>query len=638
MANPQTDSTDRVDLNLQPGFFSESSPRGATGRWKTGDRVRFKNGRPMKMGGWLQPLIDGATFQGIDRREWEWTSLDGQPWIAQGTSKKLYITSRGVRYDITPIRDAASLTNPFTTTAGSANVLVTDADHGAQLGDFVHFSGATAVGGLTIDGEYEIVGITDNNAYTITAAGVATLGAVGGGSVAAQYEVSIGLDSASQAEGWGTCAWSTGPWDVRRPGCSSVVLPLRIWSLDNFGEDLIASPRGGGIYWWDRTTGPNSRAVLLENAPRTNEHVLVSNSGDQIIALGAFDELANSPNKMLVRTSAVGSLTIWELDDNDPETETVFEEVLSTGSRIVMGLRTRNGIFIGTDKGEYLMQPDAQEVFRIGKIGEENTIVGPNAAVDVGGTIYGMASSKFVKYDGVYTELPCPVWGFLFDTSDTTSPGISADQLDKVYTFHNETFSEIWWLYPAEQNPARITTGGDFRFTTDGDLRILAGEFSENSRYVIYNLADNCWYFGSINRTAMMPKTLSYGVPFGASEDGEMFVHETGTDDDGSPMNEFIESYDIQLGDGKQAMHVSNFIPDYMRILGTLRLTINAKNRPQQEDYKVFGPYSFTGASSIVGVRAAGRQMSVRIDSITTGTDWRDGAGTFKVQPDGERD
>lgn len=637
MPGPQTDNAEPVTLDLQPGFFSEASPRGAKGRWKTGDRVRFKNGRPMKLGGWVQPLITGAAFKGLDRREWEWASLDSQAWLAQGTSKKLYITSRGVRYDITPIRDTASLTNPFTTTSGSATVVVADADHGAQLGDFVHFSGASAVGGLTIDGEYEITGITDNSSYSVTAGSAASSSATGGGSVVAQYEISIGLGSASQAVGWGTCTWGTGTWGTRRGSCSDVTLPLRIWSLDNFGEDLIASPRGGAIYWWDRTSGPTSRAVLLDNAPRTNEHVLVSNSGDQIIALGAFDELANSPNKMLVRTSQVGTLNVWEIDDNNPETLTVFEEVLSTGSRIIMGLRTRNGIFIGTDKAEYLMQPDAQQVFRIGKIGEENTIVGPNAGIDVGGTIFGMASSKFVKFDGVYSELPCPVWGFLFDTNDPATPGISADQIDKVYTFHNETFSEIWWLYPASTPPLRITTDGSFRTTTGGDFRAIAGEFSENSRYVIFNYGDNCWYYGTIDRTAMSPRTLTYGVPFGASSAGQMFTHETGTDDDAVAMNEFIESYDIQLGEGKAAMHVRQFIPDYMRIIGTLRLTLSAKSRPQDAVYKVFGPYSFTGANALVGVRAAGRQMSVRIDSTTAGTDWRDGAGSFELQADGER-
>lgn len=644
---PLTDNAEPVELSLAPGFFSEQTDRGAKGRWKDGNRVRFKDSLPQKLGGWAEALISGAAVEGIDRAEWEWASLDGQPWIAQGTNSKLYLINRGIRYDITPLRRAVTLTNPFTTTSGSAIVSVEDADHGAEQGDFVRFSGATAVGGLTIDGEYQITAVQDGSHYTITASSPASSSATGGGSVMVEYDINVGLESASQAHGWGTCTYGTGTYGTRRGNCSGLTLPLRIWSLDNFGEDLIASPRGGAVYWWDRTTGPTSRAVLLPDAPRTNERVLISDSGDQIICLGAYDEVAASSDKMFIRVGAVGSLTEFTITDD--EENTVFEERLSTGSYIIDGKRTRSGIFIQTDTAQYLMQPDPDQIFRIGKIGQGNSTMGPNATVDVDGTIYTMAHNKFMTFDGVYREIPCPVWGRVFD-AESFSPdpsddefliqnGIDVEQGDKVYCFLNKGFSEVWWFYPSPGGAIRVTVPEEERVTTAREVRAVLGIDSENDRYVIFNYSENLWYYGVIERTAMSTGGLSYGkdVPFGSDPRGAFWLHETGEDDGDLPMAEYIESFDVQMGEGKQSMHVSQFIPDMKRLAGTMQITLKAKSRPQGTAYKIFGPYSFTADTGLVGVRAAGRQMAVRFSTADLGTDWRLGDGTFETQPDAER-
>jgi hypothetical protein len=608
-----TDNATPVDFTVEPGFYSESTARGAKGRWKDGNRVRFKDGLPQKMGGWTAQAITGATFQGIDRRDLEWTSLDGNRWLAQGTSKKLYLINNNTRYDITPVRRTITLgANPFTTVNGSPLVTVSDPAHGAAQGDFVRFSGATAVATLTINGEYQITSVVDGNSYVITASGNANAGATGGGAaVVANYDINIGYDSATQARGYGVCGYGQGTFGTRRGTCSSVYLPLRTWSLDNFGEDLIASPIGGAVYWWDRTTGPNARAVVLSNAPATNQYVLISDSGDQIICLGAYDPVANQNDPMFIRTGDVGSLTDFTLSETGANS--VFEERLSTGSKIIMGVRTRNGIFIFTDKAQYLMQPDATEVFRIGKISEGSSILGPNAAIEIDGTMYGMGKSRFVAFDGVYQEIPCPVWGLLFDNKDTATPGLNNVQAAKVYCWYNKDFSEIWWHYPSSAA-------------------------SENDRYVILNVAEKLWYFGAIARTTGSSGGTAYTTPFTTDASGVLYLHETGSDDNGAAMGDYIESWDTQISDAKEAQHIRQFIPDMKRIAGTLQLTLKAKNRPQQASYVVYGPYSFTGTDTVVGVRGAGRQIAIRIASTGVGSDWRMGTHTFEVQADaGER-
>lgn len=623
------ESVTPVTVELEPGFFSEATDRGARGHWKSGDRVRFKNGLPQKIGGWEDTPVTGSVFRGIDRRQWEWTSLDGQPWIAQGTSKKLYVINRGVRYDITPLRLTATLTNPFTTTLGSAVVTVAHVAHGAQDGDFVRFSGATAVGGITIAGEYEI-NVLNGDAYTIAHTITASSAATGGGTVTAEYDISVGADSTELAHGWGTCVWNDGTWGTPRGDCSGIVRGLRIWSLDNFGEDLIASPRGGAVFHWDRSNGPETRAQLLPNAPRTNQHVLLSNTGNQIICLGAFDDVANTDDRMLVRVS----------DPDDPfnaftptDQNNAFDERLSTGSTIVAGVRTRNGVLISTDTAIYLMQADPNEVFVIDKIAEGNSVIGPNAWIDVNGVIYAMAAGKFMRYDSVYHEMPCAVWSRVFDNSDVNTPGIAIDQGDKVYCWHNKGFSEVWWHYPSSGQ--LFTEDGEPILTEDGDPLLL--ESSENDRYVIYNYGENIWYDGSIERTAASTGGIAYDAPYGSDVAGVLFLHETGADDNDAAMNEFIESWDVELGDGADQMHVSEFIPDMKRIVGTLALTLKSKARPQQAAYVVRGPYAFDGTNERVGARAAGRQMAFRLSSSALGTDWRAGKFTFGTQPDAGR-
>lgn len=603
------DNREALRLELPPGFFTESSDRGAK-RWKEGDKVRFKNGLPEKLGGWTAQTLTGASHSGLARRMHEWTSLDAEKWIAYGTHTKLFLVNRNVRYDITPVRRTVVRTNPFTTVNTSTTVTVTDAGHGAQVGDAVRFTGASAVGGLTISGEYTIVSILGDT-YTITAASPASSSATGGGTVTMQYDISIGAPSRTLALGWGVGPYGDSTFGTARSiGVSGIVRDLRVWSLDNFGEDLIASPRGGAVYHWDRTGGPEARAVLLPDAPATNERVLVSNSGAQIICLGAFDPVANSPDPMFVRVGDIESLTVFTIN----EANSVFEERLATGSRIITGVRTAGGVLIGTDEADYIMQDDPDLVFRIRKLAEGKAPIGPNAMIERDGVCYWMADHQFMRFDGVVDEIPCEVWQRVFaETIDSTAnpDRIDREQVDKVYCVSNEKYSELWWFYPS-----------------------AAGD-GECDRYVVFNTEQPCWYFGTIERTAALPQGPSYDLPTAIDPDGTFWLHETGVNDGTDAMTCYIESYDTQLGEGQQEMQVSRAVPDFVRFAGTVLLTLKAREWPRS-NYVTKGPYTITTSTTRQGVRCKGRQMAVRITSSALNDDWRMGAWTFYIAPDAE--
>lgn len=601
-------------LRIGPGFYSEAGARDAVGRWKTGDRVRFKDGLPEKMGGWEAATITGAAMYGVDRREHEWVSLDGQPWIAIGTSRKLYLINRGIRYDITPIRRTITLEDPFTTTNGSATVTVTDPLHGAETGDFVTFEGASAVGGITISGEYAIT-VVNGNQYTITHGSAASSAATGGGSVITAYDINVGLDSAEQAHGWGTCTYNTGTFGTRRGDCSAIILPPRIWSLDNFGEDLLASPRGGALYWWDRSLGPGSRAVVVETAPQTIERMLVSPSGDSVIALGAFDSVSGSPDKMLIRASAIGTFDEWELPIDPEEDTTVFDYRLTAGSRIIAGTKTQGGILVKTDKATYLMRSDATEIYAIGDpVATGNAPVGPNSSIDVDGTDFWFSADKIMVFDGVQAELPCDVWGYVFDNvaaAQGKSPGFNKDQGDKVYAYYNEKGDEITWLYPSLNS-------------------------DENDRYLCFNKGQRVWYYGSLARTAMSTGGVAYSLPYGSAPDGTLYLHEGVPDAAGATMDEYIESWDMQMSDGASAMHFSMFIPDFLRWSGTMRLQIKCKDRPNQTTYFT-STYDMEDTTIEQGVHCAGRQIAIRLGSTELGSSWRMATHTIYGQEDAQR-
>lgn len=428
------------DLPIGPGQYTEQSERGAQGRWYIMDKVRFRKGLAEKIGGWsqIQPQ-----FQGICRRLRDWSSLDRKRWAAIATEAKLYLYQDGTLFDITPIRRTVALSAAFTTFTGESRVRVTDVSHGAQLGDYVIFSG-TVVGpasGLSFDGEYTVDTIIDTDNYEVTNAGTATTGSAGEGgpSIEAEYQISSGGSTVATASGYGTGPYGREGYGNARTG-STLIIGIRTWSLDTWGEDLLACPRGGGIYWWDRSKGSGTRAVLLGgDVPPSNEYMMISQRDRHVLALGAYDFFNDAFDPLLIRWCSTEDLNDWV----PTSTNTSGDLRLYSGSRIVTGVRSRLENVVFTDVSVHTLPfVGGFSVFGLNIVGENVSILGPNAAVPIDARVVFMAESDFYIYDGIVKVLPCDVRNFVYDN-------LNVDQRDKVYGGLNREFNEIWWFYPS---------------------------------------------------------------------------------------------------------------------------------------------------------------------------------------------
>jgi hypothetical protein len=380
-------------LQLKAGINRENTRYTNEGGWYECDKIRFRQGLPEKIGGWQR--ISDATFLGVCRSLWNWVTLGSQNLIAVGTNLKYYIENGGAYNDITPIRATEILTNPFETTIGSPIVEVTDANGGYIDGDFVTFSNATAVGGLTLNAEYQLSETTTTNVYTIDAGANASSSATGGGTVTAVYQINIGPAFAIPLVGWGASSWGVGAWGIGNSSSSS----LRIWSQANFGEDLIFAPRDGPIYFWDATTGIQTRGVLLTGTdiPATNWSPSSTNQAGDII--------------------------------------------LSNGTEIVAAQQARQEVLVWTDSALYALQyVGAPAVWTAQSVGENTSIASQNAVGWANGVAYWMGRDKFYMYDGRTQPLKCDLRRFIFNDFNTL-------QYEQVFCGTNESYHEIWWWY-----------------------------------------------------------------------------------------------------------------------------------------------------------------------------------------------
>src|SRR5438105_1054341 len=469
-----------IDLQLQPGLFMQRSVRLSLGRYTNGDNVRWYRGLPQKMGGFKElALVDTngnrVFYKGHARSYKQWDSLDGNNWIAFGTELKLYLINNGALYDITPIRASTTLNNGFTTVAGSLVVNVLDPSHGAQAGDFVTYTGASAVGNASFNQEFQILAVVDADNYQIVLAAPASTSATGGGMALAQYQLSIGLTCDGTLTGYGTGTYGTGTYGTPRTG-STFGGTARIWSLDNWGEDLLASPNGEGLYWWQRQAGPDSRALLRSTAPPNIEHMLVGPDDRHVLALGTnvLDASASTVNgqqdRMFVRWSQGDNFDVWvETESNDAGAKR-----LDTGSRLVTACKTRTSILIFSDEGLYTVSlAGGQDVYQITPLGGSFKIISPGACVDVNGVVFFMGQKSFFYYDGTIQDLPCEVADYVFG-SDAT-PRMNRQMASKITARVRQETTEILWSFPS----------------VDSD---------ENDSTAIYNWTEKCWTVSSIKR------------------------------------------------------------------------------------------------------------------------------------------
>ena len=594
----------------------------ATAGWYESDKVRFRSGTPEKIGGWVPFSLN--TFAGICRSLWNWVTLGGDNLIGVGTNLKFYINQGGVFNDITPIRGTETLTNPFSTDAGSPIVEVTDAAGGYSDGDFVTFSGATAVGGLTLNGEYQIT-TTGASTYTITASSNATSTATGGGTVTAVYQINIGPAVVVPLTGWGAGPWGSGVWGIGSSSSDS----LRIWSQSNFGEDLVFCPRGGGIYYWDASSGVATRGVLVSSmsgasdVPAKANIIFISDISRFVFAMGCSDIGSSVLDPMLIRWSDQESVVDW----TPSATNQAGSLRLSQGSQIVSCHQSRQEILVWTDSALYSLQYQGPPtVWGATIIGENISIAGQNAATQASGVTYWMGVDKFYKYDGRTQTLRCDLRQYVFSDINTA-------QFEQVVCGTNEGFNEVWWFY-------------------------CSANSVEIDKYVVYNYAEDIWYYGTMARTAWLDSGLQDN-PIAATYAGTMVNHEVGNDDniDGTPVaiNSYITSAEFDLDDGHQFMFVWRVLPDVTfrnSNNGTPQITmsllplknsgsgytdpasVGGSNSASVTRVAVLPIEQFTGQ---VYTRVRARQLAMKIESNQLGCAWQLGAPRIDTRPDGRR-
>ena len=634
-------------LQFRPGVNREVTSYTNEGGWFDIDHVRFQKGFPEKIGGWQKSSSN--SFLGTCRALHPWVSLDRDRYIGVGTHLKYYIDEGGFYNDITPIRlTTAAGDVTFAATNGSYTITVTDASHGAVVNDFVTFSGAASLGGnitaAVLNQEYQITEIVDNNSYKIDARAANTPiyditvdgqltptyvtangsdSGNGGGSVVGAYQINTGLDITVSGAGWGAGTWSRGTW-----GSAStdpiVSNTIRLWSHDNFGEDLLINVRDGGIYYWDQTGTVNTRAVDIttlaggQSVPTVAKQVMVSDRDRHVLAFGCDTE-ANPgvQDPLAIRFSDQESLTDWQTTS----TNTAGELRLGSGSEIVTAVETRQQILVFTDTTLYAMQfLGPPFTFGVTALSENITIAGPNAAIAVDDTVFWMGRSEFYIYSGAVQRLPCTVRDFVF--SD-----INEGELEKITVGLNTEHSELWWFYPS------LNSG-------------------EVDRYVVYNYTEQVWYYGSFARTAWIDRGI-FDFPFAANTDGYVYEHEIGFDDGTTdpetPIVAYIQSSPMDIGDGEQFMLLRKMIPDVdfkssTAVIPDVNITLDVKNAPDGT-YSVSQTDAFVKTQSVpvdsrteqLYFRLRGRQMRFKIQSNDTGVTWRLGSPRLDLRPDGRR-
>jgi hypothetical protein len=620
---------------FNPGINKEGTDYSAEGGWFDANLVRFRKGLPEKIGGWEKYIQ--TSYEGTGRKLHGWVDLDGTKLLGLGTRFKLYIQEGTSYNDITPIRETTSAGDvTFAATNGSSTITVTDTGHGAVNGDFVTFSGAASLGGnvtaAVLNQEYQVVSVPTANTFTIVAKDTSGTEVTansgdtgnGGSSVVGTYQINSGLDVFVDGTGWGVGTWGSGTWgSTTSLGDAN---QLRLWSMDNFGEDLISNPRAGSIYYWDKTSGLNTRAVALSSlagankAPTKGLQVLVSDIDRHVIVLGADPisggSRSGSIDPLLVAFSDQENATEWE----PLATNTAGSLRCSAGSEIIGGVRARQETLIWTDVALYSLQfIGPPNTFGLVLLNEGVSLIGPNAAVNTPNGIFWMDKKGFYVYNGAIQPVPCSVHAFVFDN-------LNEGQAFQVFGFVNKQFDEVGWFY-------------------------CSGENTVIDRYVTYNYVENTWAIGELSRTAWLDEGL-VAFPRAAGKDNGtayLYSHETGFDNDGSPMdNVFIESADFDIGDGEQFQFVRRFIPD-VKFTGNssgtqkINLVLKARNFPG-DSLTTDQTSSFTATTTKVDTRARGRQAAVRFESDDDaetvdrlGVGFRIGATRLDIQPNGRR-
>lgn len=614
-------------LKLTPGCNQENTRYASEGKWYEADKIRFRQGTPETIGGCVQRSAN--TFLGICRSLFMWATLAAVKYIGVGTHLKFYIERDGLFTDITPIRSSGVIgANPFAMVSGSAVVTVTDVAHGAIVGDFVTYSGATAVAGLDMNAVFQVSAYADVDTYKVVAATPANATASGGGAgVTATYEINTGPATQLPAYGWGAGYWGSSTWGSSTQALGS---SLRLWSQQNYGEDLVFGPRYGGMYYWDASVGLGSRAVNVatlggaSDVPTIQQMLLVSDQSRFVLAFGCNELGSAVLDPMLIRWSDQENVAMW--------TPSITNQAgglrLSHGSEIIAALQVRQEILVWTDTALYSLQYlGAPLVWGATLLDPAVTNSCPNAAVMAAGVAYWMGDDKFYKYDGRVQTLRCDLRKYVFGN-------ISKTQVYQNFATTVEAFNEIWWFY-----------------CSAGSVTV--------DRYVVYNYAEDIWYYGTMARTAWIDAGL-VEYPISATYDGTLLYQENGVDDGATgtliPLDAYVTSSQFDIGDGHNFSFVWRMLPDITFDGSTVgaapQVTITllplknsgsgytAPSSVGGSNAGVvarIGEYTVDQYTGQINTRIRARQLSFKVASNTLGTKWQLGYSRIDIRPDGRR-
>lgn len=618
-------------IQLRPGVVRDQTAYTNEGGWRSSNLVRFRLGYPETIGGWQKTST--YTFQGSCRSLHNWVSLDDHDYMAVGTNLRYYIEWGGFYYNVTPIRRTVTLSNPFTATDGSAILVVDDVNHGAEQNDFVTFSGAVSLGGnvtaTVLNQTFQITKINSTSQYEITLPVTANASDTGdgGASVTASYEINTGLDTQVGGTGWGAGTWGRGTWGSATT--ISATNTLRVWSQDNYGEDLVFNIRNGGIYYWDASAVTGStittRGVELDSlttdpqCPTIALQVLVSDRDRHVIVFGAdYGDGVQDP--MSIRFSNQEDPFTW----TPQATNTAGSLRLGNGSKILRAVETKRAILVFTDAALYSLQfIGPPYTFGVEQISSNVTLMGYNAAVAIDDNVFWMGIDNFYVYNGQTLQVECPLKEFIFHD-------LNLAQSDKVFAGVNSAFNEVTWFYPSLNS-------------------------NENDKYATFNYAERVWTYGTLARTAWLDRSIrQYPVAAAnGSPQNYLYYHELGRSDGSttpaSPLNAYIESSPIDIGDGDQFMLLRRIIPD-MAIQGQTVTSPSISMVLKMQDYPGAN-YDQNSNSTVTRtarvpieqytnqcfVRLRGRAVTLRVESSEADMGWRLGSPRLDLVPDGRR-
>jgi hypothetical protein len=638
-----------ANVQIRPGINKTDTPSGAEGQWIDGDFVRFRYNQPEKIGGFV--AVGQKTIAGPARAQHTWTDLEGRKYDAIGTSKALYIYYEDAFYDITPLATAITGAT-FTSTSSSDIVTVNKVTHALDVGDYITFSSVTIPGTSSLTSDdfenftFEILTVPTADTFTIKLQTTETgtpMSTAGSGTID-PYE-DIGPTIQTYGYGWGTDTWGSDEWGAGSTS-SNVILDPGNWSLDNFGQQLIATIKDSKTFVWDPgTTNPQleTRATIMTGAPTASRSTIVSDRDRHVVHLGTETTIGDQTTQdpMFIRFSDQENYNVYE--PTSVNTAGTFR--LDTGNKIVAAVSGKDYNLILTDTAAYTMQfVGPPFTFSIRQVGSNCGCIGQHAAVYADGQVFWMGSGGgFYKFDGTVKLLPSLIEDFVFTTSGNNI-GINYSSNEIVYAEHNSLFNEIIWLYPAGKP--------------------LNDPSVQNNRSVIYNYVENTWSTMTLARSSYADAS-TYDKPYATEYDSTatptvtnisgatntfgastLFEHETGNnrvalDGTETAISAYIQSGDFDLplqGDGQYLMRISRFLPDFKNLQGNAIITINLKDFPTDSDSSSqLGPFTINSNTKKVDTRARGRLANLKIQNSSTDETWRFGTFRADVNPDGRR-